>query len=1567
MVPFYAIRLVFKPLSDPFFCKLSIHKVLSSTRKIEQYCINLRHDQETLFDFDGDLSELQLVLKRGGILEIQQLPWDVDCHFSSPRMISTRHQRLMTNGFVSIKTPIFDHRGGVIKAKALRVRADYLNNQQGTLQASNRAHFEIKTLLDNIKGVILAGDQLKIHCKGVIHNRAGRILALHENSNLFLRSDGLRNEHLAWIGARGKTQIIAPNFRSDETSRIVYAGGFGKDALLGAAIDLEVGPFYLEAPLCVKDLRIKAQGLWLFNHVRTDTGTIALRGQSFFQAARSVLGGQSDQSTITIHTPSMDAQGLWGPYGQFKIRSLKEWRFNKAIFKQDIDLDLQLLISAPLDFPYPVDLRSFVLHVDPPLYRSPERHRLSFEKSLMAERMMRIDAPFCQLKIGDLAFEDLTQLRTRKGPLILVGHGVEMPFGALCGMGPVGVYSQKAVVIGSMDHPNKVSHLRSETEISVYTQDQLRSYHLNLDVQGNFHLRAPKDWLDVGGTTFVSGTAFLNTPLNEHRIKTKIRSYLEDRTPNVTACHAVRNGRTTAVLIDGSPPVFIANRIESSGQTKMVGGPIYAATFKGAPPITETFSEAYHNDSEAKYGHRKERKAQWYWCKDDWKGRTALSSFGTYNTTFERTSIQLPGVVRASTLTLLDFKDCLIGSLGNRALQPVRAFDPVIDLMRYSRSNTALVESKTGPTLLMDRLSLNPVGPSMPRVIVSRQGLTLHTEIKPLYPWSEEKKLIVIALLSNIGQLPPDYNPASINIEALAHGLMQNTLAWMQGLRPEDKVDPLALIQTHPLVRPHKPILVYTIINNENQAGVSGPCLRPLLIMPKHYEKLYVQAKGDLLAQQLWMVGAQHAELRITHKVEGVKLLSVDVDNILLETLPEIWQQNLEQIQSTRRFLRKKKHVHVEKVLCSKVHTVATLCTEGELQLKTKHLKQIGAVIQGGSKPSNLAIGTHSALPVFEHSLKHYETKKRTLFSKAHVEGSILHTHIVPSKLGGLGPLQGEIAQSHYCALAVDADEKIDLVFKDLKFLPAVINQAIPPQIHREKGSLIIQQQSYQQAIPTAFRVEGGSLCLESTGHYHSVASHYEAPRGIKLKARQFSEEAQILVETSDQTCFGIVEGFSYNKAQTQSTRQTALVPHFCTDTNADVVIESTESASLVAPKVQAHQLKLQVMQGDATIVALPLSEQRRVYDQDVGVYLGTNPSVHSRLASSTEESTRSVGADLSVDSVLIQAQQKIILEGVSSEAEHMVLIAPELVSSGAAPACRSYQSQVRHVALGFDLREGPAQSLDFTFDDGHHSLYLPLGFALSALRRRSKPEFSLDPRFRGDDNDQRDAELCSDSTLSSDVVSAPSVIASTSPSFPRTRESSENSAAAHSTDSEGILRQSYENINAFFKESHRLMEKAEQGAPTLYQQYPELRRDAAQHAAGFAQFRAIVPQDAADLALKAVTLAGGPKVLKGTVQGMQWIYGQAKVGYNLRTFDSKAEVSHIFSRTNGRPKHGHVPDTPENRKLLVETFSNPKYFKGVDAHGKAWFRRTLPDQREAWVVKQNGRVKSGGINPPGP
>ena len=77
----------------------------------------------------------------------------------------------------------------------------------------------------------------------------------------------------------------------------------------------------------------------------------------------------------------------------------------------------------------------------------------------------------------------------------------------------------------------------------------------------------------------------------------------------------------------------------------------------------------------------------------------------------------------------------------------------------------------------------------------------------------------------------------------------------------------------------------------------------------------------------------------------------------------------------------------------------------------------------------------------------------------------------------------------------------------------------------------------------------------------------------------------------------------------------------------------------------------------------------------------------------------------------------------------------------------------------------------------------------------------------------------------------------------------------------------------------------------------------------------------------------------------------------------NNAQIGHIF--TNAK---GHLPDTLANRKLLINTASNPNNLLGVDIYGNKWFTSIQSDGGQVWVQTRNGIIQNGGINyPPKP
>jgi filamentous hemagglutinin len=70
------------------------------------------------------------------------------------------------------------------------------------------------------------------------------------------------------------------------------------------------------------------------------------------------------------------------------------------------------------------------------------------------------------------------------------------------------------------------------------------------------------------------------------------------------------------------------------------------------------------------------------------------------------------------------------------------------------------------------------------------------------------------------------------------------------------------------------------------------------------------------------------------------------------------------------------------------------------------------------------------------------------------------------------------------------------------------------------------------------------------------------------------------------------------------------------------------------------------------------------------------------------------------------------------------------------------------------------------------------------------------------------------------------------------------------------------------------------------------------------------------------------------------------------------SQIKHIM-----REDDGHLIDSPENRKKLIDLTNDKKCFVGIDEHGKEWYSKILNDGTQLWACTKNNIIQNGGLN----
>lgn len=119
------------------------------------------------------------------------------------------------------------------------------------------------------------------------------------------------------------------------------------------------------------------------------------------------------------------------------------------------------------------------------------------------------------------------------------------------------------------------------------------------------------------------------------------------------------------------------------------------------------------------------------------------------------------------------------------------------------------------------------------------------------------------------------------------------------------------------------------------------------------------------------------------------------------------------------------------------------------------------------------------------------------------------------------------------------------------------------------------------------------------------------------------------------------------------------------------------------------------------------------------------------------------------------------------------------------------------------------------------------------------------------------------------------------------------------------------------------------------------------------------------------IAATGNVTVMRGgafVTHGIETLWASLNFGADLYATntvtnglpDNPSQLGHIF-----RNDVGHLPDTPANRQLLVNTTNNPSNFAGKDRFGNDVYISTQSDGSQIWGYTRNGTIQNGGVNNP--
>jgi hypothetical protein len=1143
-------------LSKPF--QLIVTQISSSKKSTIFYKKNITPNAS--FSFADKLSDVSLKVKADGTLIIDSLADNINYHFNTAGSILTNNKHIKN------------------KNVTLDLTCKNFHNRAGKIAVTNFS-LDCKQNIDNTHGEIIA-NQVKIFT-GNLLNLHGHIIAkekdlvikslIHSEMKLF----EIKNINGGQITADcGKVTIDVKKIITDEESRVWGAKGveitsdkFRHESILASnehlQINVENNNDLHAGLLAKKDIHLSQKEKLRVNHkIKSINESVNLKSDLVVIKNKIIA---KKQRKFTVKRPEnfqYNRGALFGN-GDIDITFLQGGIFKQALYNY-ASITIRVLPGATESLQINNHIVTDGRNLSALYYNG---HDINFD--------IRARIP---LILGNTT--RLTQLRSLTGSVNVKATFVVIPFAAVTANHNISIETINPITIGDLLYPSRISEMRSDGNCSLKTNASLNTYFTVFDIKNNFTVEAPGNWDAVANQVFIGGKTFLRTPLSTHRILTKtVKSSGNSAKTQLGNIHETRNTFTTEISAGSASPSFMTSELATTGRTQVFGGSFcFLKQLLGDKPLMESFVETIVDEGEFLGGHKKQKNAWWNPPYNrSYPGIVHAASADLGTSQYKKTQLTLPGNYRAKELTITDFDKLLIGNLVNSLIPSTKQFHQVIDVAaEVNFPQCTLQIRKNNPhSIFIDILGLPPKRPVLPRVIIEEDGYRLNLQEKSLYPLSVEAKRVGIAFLKNIGQLPPELNLSTLDLDKLHSELMQNALDYFNVSNQSIRESKAVISQQTIFNDINKPMLVYKKVEFQHEDGTTESGLKYFLVLPNSYEKYYLTAGNSLIANILRLVGNNNSQLHITCKVHGNQLVEVDVTTCLVETSTYHHQQTISQNESTRKLGRKKTRTTTHEVTVSTVREQASLTSDGTLNLTTDTTIQRGSHI--GGKQGLIKTKKHIAEPVIEAHVIPYTDKGRILggIKKVKVWGEVLASSLVPATLDFGSAMQLRASDGEFAAVhAMSLTGNVDMVFtNNLQLKPVIFTQALVPTVTKTGRTLTVTQGSIQRGYNNQLSAFSGNVLLSSK-IFNSAATQYFADNMIRIVAQKIYEAAVHLAhhyqtKTSGLKRYGIIN------ERTEQGQQTALTPLYYTGAKGSVEIIAIDEVNIQAPNVHTSKFKI--------------------------------------------------------------------------------------------------------------------------------------------------------------------------------------------------------------------------------------------------------------------------------------------------------------------------------------------------------------------------------------------------------